>query len=913
METITVRCFVSINHFCYQLYTDIIIIECAHGGNGPDKNNICDCPPGWTGINCLMCTSNLACESVYNTTNTTGVCDTSLVAFTEKYFQCDITDYHMINLIGNITSLRCGGMNSTLSKNGTCIVQFFDGYPVGPLQESIYCTFSDCSLSIPSAGQIEYNCLHTHCNCSSQSSKCANPFVKYVVSNMKTWAKVQCDNPAGNNCVVKQAQFPGEIAARCKGSECLQSYRPPPPAPPEDRTMLYVGIGIGCGILVIVVITIIITIIGSCYQTVELNKEYSMMKDNSHGAKIEVRNLNYTMKVMHKGKRIRKKLLLDINHTIQPGTVTAIMGPSGAGKTTLLDILANRAKNGNVTGEIYVNGKLIDASYPRICGYVFQDDNLMSTMTVRESIMFSANLRLPDAMGYAEKSERVDQVLADLGISHLRDRKIGDHMNRGISGGEKRRVSIGMELVTSPHILYLDEPTSGLDSASAFSVMKTIVDLSKQGRTIVFSIHQPRSNIFAQFDEIILMRSGRIAYAGRADKAVGYFSKIAYECPPNFNPADYLIDVLTQSQANKLFNYQPVNQPSIIKSPFNNNNNKQQQQQQQQYGSFQTDADDFIDGDYESQQAPLYQSDSLKDMSGTEQTHLGTIYEGRMLVFATSFYSQLSTLSSRAFKNFYRNFYLMPAHFLSGLIMGILLGLIYYQLGNNIAACQNRMGSIFFMCSLLAFGAMSSLELFITERSIFVRERANGYYRPTAYFISKTLFDIIPLRIIPPIIMGSIAYWLIGLRTEFTHFLWFLLIMVLFNIVSGALCIAIGAIAPSVASGNVTATLFILASSLFSGFLLNKDSIPSYLSWIKYLSFWNYAFEALLINELYGFKVIIDPKGMPSYPADGNFFLQELGMDYRRFYIDVVILAVFAVVYIVASGILMKLFVKEKR
>lgn len=626
------------------------------------------------------------------------------------------------------------------------------------------------------------------------------------------------------------------------------------------------------------------------------------MKDDSHGAKIEVRNLDYTMKVMDKGKRIRKKFLIDINHTIQPGTVTAIMGPSGAGKTTLLDILANRVKNGNVSGEIYVNGKLIDSSYQRICGYVFQDDNLMSTMTVRECLTFSANLRLPDAVGSEEKNRRVDQVLADLGIAHLADRKIGDHMHRGISGGEKRRVSIGMELVTSPHILYLDEPTSGLDSASAFSVMKTIVDLAKKGRTVVFSIHQPRSNIFAQFDEIILMRSGRIAYAGRADKAVDYFSKLGYACPPNFNPADYLIDVLTQSQANLLFNFEPVNQPSIIKSPINLEGKKKD------YGAISDDSSDEFNN-YKNQTISLYQNDSL-DMKNTE---IGQIYEGTMLPYATSFYSQLMTLSSRSFKNFYRNFYLMPAHFLSGLVMGILLGLIYYQLGNNIAACQNRMGSIFFMCSLLAFGAMSSLELFITERSIFVRERANGYYRPTAYFISKTLFDIIPLRIFPPIIMGCIAYWLIGLREEVTHFLWFLLIMVLFNIVSGALCIAIGAIAPTVASGNVMATLFILASSLFSGFLLNKDSIPAYLSWIKYLSFWNYAFEALLINELYGFKILIDPKGMPSYPGDGNFFLLELGMDYKRFYIDVVILSLFAVFYILVSGLLIRLFVKERR
>lgn len=865
------------------------LFDCAHNGTGPDFDNHCKCAPGWSGLNCLQCLSDTPCQTLYNSTNTTGVCDQTLVSFTQKNFQCNITSPMIHALIGNVMMLQCGGMNATESKNGTCKLQAFDNYPDGRYLETLFCNFYNCDIRVGAQNTIDYQCSSSQCNCSTYAPKCHNPIVEFVVKNMKGKATVHC---VGSHCEIGQQEFPGIIDSICHGSECLANYRPPPTPPPESYLMAYISAGVGGGILFFCILVLTSSIIVSCLQNKSLNKEYHHMRGETHGAKIEVRNLNYTMNVMDKGKRIRRNFLTNINHTIQPGSVTAIMGASGAGKTTLLDILANRAKSGRVTGQIYVNGKLIDESYPRISGYVFQDDNIMSTSTVYECILFSANLRLPDAMGQSEKRKRVDQVMADLGISHLRDRNIGDHMNRGISGGEKRRVSIGMELVTSPHVLYLDEPTSGLDSASAFSVMKCVVDLAKQGRTVVFSIHQPRSNIFTQFDELILMKSGKIAYAGRADKAIDYFSKLGHKCPPNFNPADYLIDVLTQSQSNLLFNFEPVNQPSIINSPSS------------QYGSLDSPS---IESTYP-ETASLYQSEVQIS------TDIGDVFEGKIRPYATSFYSQLMVLSSRAFKNFYRNFYLMPAHFLSALVMGILLGLIYYQLGINIAACQNRMGTIFFMCCLLAFGAMSSLELFIMERSIYVRERANGYYYPSAYFISKTLFDIIPLRIFPPIIMGAICYYLIGLRhTSVSHFFWFILIMILFNIVSGAMCIAIGAIAPSVAAGNVTATLFILSSALFGGFLLNKDSIPAYLSWIQYLSYWNYAFEALLINELHGFKIIIDPKGMPPTPGDGDFFLAELGMDHNRFYIDIIILSCFAVVYIVASGFLMKIFVKEKR
>jgi ABC-type multidrug transport system ATPase subunit/ABC-type multidrug transport system permease subunit len=540
-----------------------------------------------------------------------------------------------------------------------------------------------------------------------------------------------------------------------------------------------------------------------------------------------------------------------------------------------MDILAFRVKTGSITGEILVNGKRMDKqSYQRICGYVFQDDNLMGTLTVRECIEFSANLRLPDAIDKEEKARRVEQVLRDLGISHIADRKIGDELNRGISGGEKRRVSIGMELVTSPHVLYLDEPTSGLDSASAYSVIQSIVHLAKQGRTIVFSIHQPRSNIFTQFDEIILMRYGRIVYSGRADQASNYFKKYGYECPNTSNPADYLIDVLARKDLSQ----------------------------------------EFLDAhsNYLDSENPTYYQQQREVIS--EQTEqFGEYLEGKMLPKATSFYSQLLILSGRAMKNFYRNEYLMKAHYLSAIAMGLVLGFVFYQLGVNLDACQNRMGSIYFMCCLLCFAAMSSLELFITERSIFVRERANGYYHPSAYFISKAVFDIIPLRVVPPLLMGSIAYYMIGLRHEFTHFLWFLLLTVLFNVVSGGMCLCIGAIAPSVASANLMATLGILGSSLFGGFLLNLGAIPKTLVWLKYLSFWKYAYEALLINELYGLPIIVDPTGMPSFPADGNFLLVELEMDYNRFYIDVIVLTIFAIAFMLLAAILMKVCVREKR
>ena len=183
-----------------------------------------------------------------------------------------------------------------------------------------------------------------------------------------------------------------------------------------------------------------------------------------------------------------------------------------AGKSTCLDILAHKPKNGSVKGDVRLNGvRLSDAEVRKMCGFVDQEDMLMGTLTVRETLMYSALLRLPQSMSMEAKRVRVQEVMQELGIDHLADRKIGVPGQRGISGGEKRRVSIAQELVTNPQILFLDEPTSGLDSFSAFVVVETLSRLARNHRRIIIcTIHQPRSNIFALFDRLLLLAEGRM-------------------------------------------------------------------------------------------------------------------------------------------------------------------------------------------------------------------------------------------------------------------------------------------------------------------------------------------------------------------------------------------------------------------
>ena len=237
-----------------------------------------------------------------------------------------------------------------------------------------------------------------------------------------------------------------------------------------------------------------------------------------------------------------RALLEGVSGSAKPGQLLAIMGASGAGKSTFLDILARKNKKGTVSGTTLVNGREVeDADFKKVTGFVDQEDTLMSTLTVYETILYSALLRLPREMSIEAKKFRTLETMNELGILHIKDSRIGDSGHRSISGGEKRRVSIACELVTSPSILFLDEPTSGLDAYNAFNVVESLVTLAREyRRTVVFTIHQPRSNIVSLFDQLIVLAQGKLIYSGEADKVTDYLAEVGHPCPLGFNVADFL-------------------------------------------------------------------------------------------------------------------------------------------------------------------------------------------------------------------------------------------------------------------------------------------------------------------------------------------------------------------------------------
>ncbi|KAJ6968167.1 ABC transporter G family member 15-like [Populus alba x Populus x berolinensis] len=236
-----------------------------------------------------------------------------------------------------------------------------------------------------------------------------------------------------------------------------------------------------------------------------------------------------------------RKLLSDLSGYAEPGHILAIMGPSGSGKSTLLDSLAGRlSSNVKMSGKVLLNARRSSIDC-RDISYVTQEDFFLGTLTVKETITYSAHLRLPRKTTKEELDSVVENTIMEMGLQDCADSKIGNWHLRGISTGEKKRLSIGVEILTRPHIMLLDEPTTGLDSASAFFVMRALSSIAYDGKIVICSLHQPSSDVFNLLDDLLLLSGGETVYFGEAKMAVKFFAEAGFPCPTKRNPSDHFL------------------------------------------------------------------------------------------------------------------------------------------------------------------------------------------------------------------------------------------------------------------------------------------------------------------------------------------------------------------------------------
>ncbi|THC96466.1 hypothetical protein EYZ11_004057 [Aspergillus tanneri] len=919
------------------------------------------------------------------------------------------------------------------AEDSTCNFQFWVDQ-----KESFYCGLDTCDWDLETThnqNRTNYRCENIRCKCIPGRMLCGEEgsidigdFLKESIQGPASFSTVTTEGgsaedgskfqePAMND-LIKSVFGDESITLKCDSGECLYKTDVPGYTRPvkQINTPLIAGVIAGCALFVVAVILSVWYLSRRSYRgriqlplSDESDDEAAKLLADHKPAALYWDNVAYYLN--------GKEILSGIQGAAHPGQITAIMGASGAGKTTFLDILARKNKRGAVRGDFYVNGeKLNDYDFRGMIGFVDQENTMLPTLTVHETILTSALLRLPRDMSRAAKEQRVFEVEKQLGIFHIKDQLIGSEegKGRGISGGEKRRVGIACELVTSPSILFLDEPTSGLDAFNAFNVVECLVTLAKTyNRTVIVTIHQPRSNIVALFDRLVLLAQGKTVYSGPFSTCQQYFDLSGYACPPGFNIADYLVDLTMHASVTRSHNNgiepslldvrtEPPRTASsslrAVKSVASASNasmednsastldaNRQpkskqrvslkQRQDKQLYSrkrdleappTPRTDDEDvhmddvaentqqwlrlsrqaghvppqiLDDPDQLPPAAPgqtdldvLFANYSASDVARSVHDEIVTAVQtaraangsanSEVLSDSTAGVSrnysriglgrQFLILSQRTWRNIYRNPMLMLTHYAISILLAVLCGYLFYGLTDDIKGFQNRLGLFFFILALFGFSTLTSLTVFSAERLLFVRERANGYYHPITYFASKVVFDIVPLRILPPIIMGMIVYPMTGLIPAWPEFLRFLLVLVLFNLAAANICLFIGIVCRDGGVANLIGSLVMLFSLLFAGLLLNHDAIPKSALWLQTLSIFHYGFEALIVNEV-TFLTLIDHKYGLDIEVPGASILSAFGFDTLALWKDVIGLAIIAGAFIVIAYGAMHVLLVEKR
>eukprot|EP00092_Neocalanus_flemingeri_P039888 GFUD01043444.1.p1 GENE.GFUD01043444.1~~GFUD01043444.1.p1 ORF type:complete len:655 (-),score=143.96 GFUD01043444.1:27-1697(-) len=556
------------------------------------------------------------------------------------------------------------------------------------------------------------------------------------------------------------------------------------------------------------------------------------------------------------------------------------MGASGAGKSTLLNTLLFRNLSGlKATGVRLANNKEVTPNnLTAVSAYVQQDDLFIGTLTVKEHLTFQALVRMDSDIPYSQRMKRVDAVIQELGLSKCVDTIIGKPGQvKGISGGQMKRLAFASEVLTNPAIFFCDEPTSGLDSFMATSVVETLRTLAKQGRTVICTIHQPSSQIVQLFDKILLMAEGKTAYLGDVKMANGFFESCGFPCPINYNPADHYVQVLAVVPGEEEESRKKI---GVVCETFNKS----------------------ADG------LELEKLSSIvpdKNENGSNKTS----------PYKASWGAQFKALMWRSWLSVIKEPLIVRVRILQSVVIALILGTVYFGQELTSDGVMSINGAIFLFITNTTFSNMFAvINVICMELPIFLREHFNGMYRTDVYFLTKQLAEL-PLFLITPVIFVGIMYYMVGLNPLIERFLIALGILELLTQVVVSFGYLISCMASSVEMALAVGPTILIPLMLFGGLFLNNNTIPIYLEWMKYFSWFMYSNEALLINQWDGIDNIC-----PSNTAEvgnctmtGDMVLDGLAFNKDNFTFDILMLVVLCVGFRVLAFFLLLLKTYRKK
>ncbi|EEF36755.1 ABC transporter G family member 31 [Ricinus communis] len=556
---------------------------------------------------------------------------------------------------------------------------------------------------------------------------------------------------------------------------------------------------------------------GNSDEGLELNQISSLESNRRKGMILPFQpltmtfhNVNYFVdmpKEMSKQGVPEKKLQLlsNVSGVFSPGVLTALVGASGAGKTTLMDVLAGRKTGGYIEGDIKISGYPKEqGTFSRISGYVEQNDIHSPQVTVEESLWFSSSLRLPKDVTKEQRHEFVEEVMRLVELDTLRQALVGFPGSSGLSTEQRKRLTIAVELVANPSIIFMDEPTSGLDARAAAIVMRTVRNTVDTGRTLVCTIHQPSIDIFEAFDELLLMkRGGQVIYGGKlgghSQIMIDYFQRIK-GVPPiseGYNPATWMLEVTTAFIEEKI-------------------------------------GDDFAEIYSKSEQYREVEASIMHFSTppvGSEPLKFSSTYAQDLL-------SQFQICLKKENLVYWRSPRYNAVRIFFTVLAAFILGSVFWKIGSKRDTTQDLfvvMGALYSACMFLGVNNASSVQPIVSiERTVFYREKAAGMYSPLAYAAAQGLVEV-PYIILQTILYGLITYFMIGFeKTAGKFFLYLLFMFLTFTYFTFYGMMAVG-LTPSQHMAAVISSAFYSLWNLLSGFLIPMSKIPGWWIWFYYI------------------------------------------------------------------------------
>ncbi|KAI0014578.1 ABC transporter, partial [Xylariomycetidae sp. FL0641] len=568
-----------------------------------------------------------------------------------------------------------------------------------------------------------------------------------------------------------------------------------------------------------------------------------------------------------------KTLLHSVNASLKPGTLTAILGGSGSGKTTLLNTIAERVSSKRLSqaGTVAFNGAESVRSVRH--AYVTQQDILLPTLTVRETLRYSAHLRLPPPASAADRTRIVEEVILELGLKDCADTRVGDGQHRGCSGGEKRRASIGVQLLANPSVLFLDEPTTGLDATSAYQLVRTLKALANKGRTVITTIHQPRSEIWSLFDNLVILSRGSPVFSGSMEKCVPWFSSVGHELPAFVNPAEFLIDLAAIDNRSPELEEESMARVGHLKKAWD------------------------------------LESRALFGAASKEKIveEVGARKMPRQDQHAT-FLRQLTVLTDRTVKVTYRDPMGMAGSIMESILMAIITGYVFYNLPRDQTGIRSREGALYISVGLQGY-LFLTFEIYRMTIDIptFDRENSEGCVTALPFILSRRLARLFTEDLPVPFLYSVIFYFMAGFDTDAAQFFTFFAIILINHYIAVTFAVTTVAACRHFAGASLIANLAYTLQSMACGYFIQSNTIPIYVRWTKYIAYTYYAFGALCGNEFEGSFYDCPLPGGEANPAcmqyTGRYIMDNLGFPRPWVTRPIIVLLAFVILFLITSWI----------